>query len=420
LALLGGVSGLERAHAVATSVTGTVFRDHNVNGAMEADEPVPGVTVDGYDAAGDHVGPVQTNATGGYSLPFAAAGPVRVEVTPPAPYVESPHGATGSTVQFTTAGTDHVDVALAMPGDGGPQAPTELGNRVWLDSNGNGVQDPGEPPIRGVTVHLYAAAGGAPLATALTAATGANFFSAPPATDLVVRLDHGPDYDIGGALVGLVLTRTAAGASRSIDSDGILTAPQVDAAAITTAGPGTANHTVDFGFTPPYAVGDMAFRDTNSNGLQDAGEPGVPRVTATLQTPTGGPVTHPDGTPVAPVTTDPVGHYVFDDLAAGAYRVAFSGIPAGYRFTTQQVGLDPEVDSNPDGTGATPAFTLGPIGSQLPQMDFPMASDGILLASAIDRTIDAGLRPVATDPVVQTKRCHPDRPIAGHRRHKAC
>ena len=27
------------------------------------------------------------------------------------------------------------------------QAPIEIGNRVWLDLNGNGVQDPDEPPI---------------------------------------------------------------------------------------------------------------------------------------------------------------------------------------------------------------------------------------------------------------------------------
>jgi hypothetical protein len=279
------------------------------------------------------------------------------------------------------------------------QAAIEIGDRVWLDLDGNGLQDPGEPPLRGVTVNLYNARGGAALATAITDADGAYLFSSDrvagltPATALVVRLDHGPDYDIGGALVGLVPARTAVGADRAIDSDGILTTPQVDSAAITTTGPGVADRTIDFGFTPPYAVGDVAFRDTNNNGLQDAGEPGVPRVTVTLQTPNGDRATHPDGTPVDPVLTDTAGHYVFDDLTAGAYRVAFSGVPAGYRFTTSQVGLDPEVDSNPDGTGVTPPFTLGPISNQLPQMDFPMASDGVTRARAIDRTIDVGLRP---------------------------
>lgn len=41
-------------------------------------------------------------------------------------------------------------------------APLEIGNRVWNDANGNGVQDPGENGIAGVSVRLYQ--GGAPVA----------------------------------------------------------------------------------------------------------------------------------------------------------------------------------------------------------------------------------------------------------------
>src|ERR1700690_696484 len=36
---------------------------------------------------------------------------------------------------------------------------TILGNRVWLDANGNGIQDPGEEGIGGVCVNLYDASG---------------------------------------------------------------------------------------------------------------------------------------------------------------------------------------------------------------------------------------------------------------------
>ena len=34
-------------------------------------------------------------------------------------------------------------------------APVELGNVVWRDANSNGLQDPGEPGIAGVTVSLF-------------------------------------------------------------------------------------------------------------------------------------------------------------------------------------------------------------------------------------------------------------------------
>jgi hypothetical protein len=50
-------------------------------------------------------------------------------------------------------------------------APIEIGNRVWLDSNKNGRQDPGEAPIAGVTVTLHDA-GGTQIASAVTDANG--------------------------------------------------------------------------------------------------------------------------------------------------------------------------------------------------------------------------------------------------------
>ncbi len=49
------------------------------------------------------------------------------------------------------------------------QAPVQIGNRVWYDSNGNGVQDPSEPPVAGVVVTLTP-----PTGPPLTTTTDAN------------------------------------------------------------------------------------------------------------------------------------------------------------------------------------------------------------------------------------------------------
>ncbi|MDW8145715.1 MAG: SdrD B-like domain-containing protein [Roseiflexaceae bacterium] len=54
------------------------------------------------------------------------------------------------------------------------QAPIEIGNRVWLDANRNGVQDPGEPPIPGVTVELWR--NGTRIGVAVTDAEGTYYF----------------------------------------------------------------------------------------------------------------------------------------------------------------------------------------------------------------------------------------------------
>ncbi len=54
------------------------------------------------------------------------------------------------------------------------QAPIEIGNRVWIDANNNGVQDPGEPPIPGIIVELYR--NGVRIGVAITDANGEYYF----------------------------------------------------------------------------------------------------------------------------------------------------------------------------------------------------------------------------------------------------
>ena len=52
----------------------------------------------------------------------------------------------------------------------------EIGNRVWLDSDGDGIQDACEAPIANVPVSLYTKAG-VLIARDTTTATGEDYFS---------------------------------------------------------------------------------------------------------------------------------------------------------------------------------------------------------------------------------------------------
>ena len=66
--------------------------------------------------------------------------------------IDSDVDAAGSSPLFTIESADVVD---------GPDAgflPTELGDRVWHDLDGDGIQDLGEPGLAGITVNLYDAA----------------------------------------------------------------------------------------------------------------------------------------------------------------------------------------------------------------------------------------------------------------------
>jgi hypothetical protein len=79
------------------------------------------------------------------------------------------------------------------------------------------------------------------------------------------------------------------------------------------------------GFTPPaVSVGDFVWVDSNGNGLQDAGEPGIQGVVLTLTGPEGQPVTDVNGQPVGPQTTDANGKYLFSNLPT---------LPSGQSYT---------------------------------------------------------------------------------------
>ncbi len=60
-------------------------------------------------------------------------------------------------------------------------APIEIGNRVWFDTNDNGVQDPGEPPLAGVEVTLRGSGLSSPVSVTTNSA-GEYYFSSANGT----------------------------------------------------------------------------------------------------------------------------------------------------------------------------------------------------------------------------------------------
>ncbi len=147
-------------------------------------------------------------------------------------------------------------------------APIEIGNRVWLDTNADGIQDAGEPSIAGVTVQLVNT-GGTVIATATTDADGNYYFSNNPNgtstssaiyniasltfnTNYCVRIPNVQGGSKQAALGTNVLTLTNAGSGTNqdfIDNDGALSGNNAQTC-LTTGIAGENNHTYDFGFTP--------------------------------------------------------------------------------------------------------------------------------------------------------------------------
>ena len=152
---------------------------------------------------------------------------------------------------------------------------------------------------------------------------------------------------------------------------------------------------VNFGFVKPASVGDYTWMDVNRDGLQDADEPALPGVTVTLTRADGSAVTDASGNPVAAVTTDANGKYVFENLLPGEYKVSFQA-PAGYEATTSEAGDDRAADSN----GASASVTLAQ-GQTDDTIDFGAVGTGVIGDQLfVDVNQNGGNAPDAGDKVL--------------------
>ncbi|SDJ16746.1 Cna protein B-type domain-containing protein [Frankineae bacterium MT45] len=108
------------------------------------------------------------------------------------------------------------------------------------------------------------------------------------------------------------------------------------------------------------SVGDYVWLDSNHNGIQDAGEQGIPGVTLNLTDAAGKPVTDVNGKAVAPQVTDASGKYLFSDLPPGQYIVTLDNttVPSGDVPTLANQGSDRTVDSD-TGHAESSALTGG-------------------------------------------------------------
>ena len=95
----------------------------------------------------------------------------------------------------------------------------------------------------------------------------------------------------------------------------------------------------------PASIGNFVWEDKNTNGVQDAGEPGIAGATVVLADCGGNAVKDVNGNLVTPYITAANGFYLFANLVPGDYKVTVT-LPGGFVFTAPFQGGDVTKDSN--------------------------------------------------------------------------
>lgn len=218
------------------------------------------------------------------------------------PTTTSTSSTTSTTSTTTTTTTTSTTTSPPSSSTTVPTTAGTIGDRVWLDLDRNGVQDPAEPGLGGIAIELRTT-DGTFAASTTSAADGSYSVSPTEPGEYVVCFGVG-DRPLTAAGVG----------NASTDSDPDPDSGCTDPVAIAD---GATNPDIDAGYQPVGAsIGNRVWSDRNDDGLQDVDEAGLPGVSIALY--------DADGEVIASTTSDGAGYYQFDQLLPGAYSLCFA------------------------------------------------------------------------------------------------
>lgn len=322
-----------------------VWEDLNANGVQEFGEPgIPGVLVSLYNDVGELVDSVTTDMQGSYSFSDIQQGNYKLKFFAPAGYAFSPRILTVDEAKDSdvVSWDGFTEIFQVEPGtydegkDAGLYRLAALGDRVWEDLNGNGMQDPGEPGLAGVVVRLFSEAGEL-VGQAVTNWQGGYLFEnlLPGRYSLAYAL---PD--------GYLFTDQKTQENTDFDSD---VDPISGRSAWVTLQSGQQDTAQDAGAYKTATLGDFVWLDRDGDGVQDKSEKGVGGVQVSLYT--------ADGRLLATTTTDRLGRYSFSALKPGSYYLVYS-LPKNYKFTVNNLMASIDLNSDVNPAGQTQIFDL--------------------------------------------------------------
>ncbi|MEZ4985255.1 MAG: SdrD B-like domain-containing protein [Saprospiraceae bacterium] len=336
---------------ICGSIGNYVFFDANGDGIYDTNDgdlPLAGVSVQLYDAGFDTpIGSNQiTGADGSYGFSNLPAGTYYVVFTPPAGYTSAAAGSgdnqnnitgangAGSTNDITYNPISGNDFSV----DAGFEGTGSIGDTVYEDTDGSGLQNGAESGIMGVTVTAtwfgpdgVSGGGDDVVYTDVTDGTGNYSITGLPPGNYDVEVTS-------GAPSGSTATQNSGGLSTTLTA-------------------GQDYNAADFGYEPAATgtIGDFVFFDADGDGMYEPADGDQPLAGVTVQL-----YDATTDTQIgSDVVTDAAGNYEFTSIPAGTYYVVFA-TPSGYTSATAGSGNNQNNITGVNGAGSTNDIVFDP------------------------------------------------------------
>ena len=356
------------------SVSGLVWEDSNGDGLIDDGEAMlPNKQISLLDQGGNVVKTTTSASDGSYSFTGVLPDIYSITVISGEEYRFSPVMSGGNKMRSSTVVSGDNQMSQTGSGEGtsdpitlsegeerddmhaGVYRPISIGNKVWNDLNGNGIQEIDEPGIAGVTVALVDGSG-LVVETTETDTYGYYKFTglSPGSYSVQFQLPTGYSFTQSAATLGDIQLEGLAVASadgsvlfEDVTSDANVETGKTEQVDVVS---GDVNLSLDAGIYIPSKIFGFVWHDLNANGIQEEDEEGIEGAVITLF--------NDDSISFGVAVSDATGQYIFDNLRPDSYYGFFEA-PSGEYFMspTGQGNSDTDSDFDPDAK-ANSLFTL--------------------------------------------------------------
>ncbi len=329
-------------------ISGQVFFDENNDSSNNNDDfGIEDILVNLYSNQGLFVASTLTDEDGEYSFLNLDPGQFYIEVVEEIdsllftqPNIGPDSQDSDITGAFGEGTTDLISLASGdslTSIDAGLNLALTIGDFVWEDLDGDGVQQATEPGIEGIKVHLTSSNNTS--YSVKTDANGQYSFSGLPAGDYIL------DFEMSD----LYIATKPNNSGDNTDSDFI-----PNESIFLSFSQGGVIDSIDAGYFRPCTIGNFVWEDENSDGLQDDDEPGIEGATLNL--------IDENNDIIQTVMSDSQGFYEFTNLAPGKYYIEIqTGILYSPTLYQKGGGAFKETDSDvllQDGKFVTTQFVI--------------------------------------------------------------